>query len=244
MELSGQTALITGAARRIGRALALALADQGMNVVVHHRHSAADAERLCAEIAERGVRAWPVSADLDDLNAVSTLVDRAMTRAGSLFVLVNNASRFAPDDIDKVTFDAIAENVRINAWAPLALSRAFAIRAGKGRIINLLDSKIAGGDSSHVSYLLSKQMLAAITRMTALELAPHVTVNAVAPGVILPPAGEDDAYIERLGAGVPLRRHGTTQDIADAVVFLARSEFVTGQTIWVDGGAHLTQAEA
>jgi pteridine reductase len=237
--LAGQTALVTGAVRRIGRAVALALADDGLNVVVHHRRSPGDADKVCEEIADRGVRAFSVDADLDDLDALPTLVDRAAALAGSLHVLVNNASRFGPDSVESVTFDAVVENMRTNAWAPLALSRAFARQALRGKIVNLLDSNIAGGDRSHVSYLLSKQVLAAVTRMTALELAPNVTVNAVAPGLILPPAGEDEAYLERLSRAVPLGRHGTPEDVADAVVFLVRSEFVTGQTIWVDGGAHL-----
>jgi pteridine reductase len=243
MLLAGQTALITGAAARIGRAIAVALADQGMNVVVHHRRSPDEAERLCALLAERGVRAWTLATDLDDLDAASALVDRAVALAGPLHVLVNNAASFAPDRLDGVTFDAVVENLRVNAWAPLVLSRAFARSVGQGRIVNLLDSKIASGDLSHASYMLSKHMLATLTRMSAIELAPHVTVNAVAPGLILPPAGEDEAYLERLGAGVPLRRHGTAEDVADAVVFLARSDFVTGQTIWVDGGAHLGEPE-
>jgi hypothetical protein len=105
--------------------------------------------------------------------------------------------------------------------------------------VNLLDAKLASNDRTHVAYLLSKHMLAVMTRMTALEFAPHITVNAVAPGLILPPAGQDETYLEALAAGVPLRRHGTTADVADAVVFLLQSTFITGQVIQVDGGAHL-----
>jgi pteridine reductase len=234
-----QTVLITGAAHRVGRSLALALAEHGMNVVVHHGRSVEQAESLCAAVHDRGTRAWPLSADLADPDAAAGLVERALALSGSLDVLINNASIFAPDAIADVSFDAIVANLRVNAWAPLLLSRSFARLVGRGKIVNLLDAKLASHDRSHVSYLLSKHMLAVVTRMTALEFAPHITVNAVAPGLILPPAGQDETYLETLAAGVPLRRHGTTADVADAVVFLLRSTFITGQVIQVDGGAHL-----
>jgi NAD(P)-dependent dehydrogenase (short-subunit alcohol dehydrogenase family) len=234
-----QTALITGAAQRIGRSLALTLAEHGMNVVVHHRHSAEQAERVCAAVADRGMRAWPLPADLGDPDAVAGLVECALALSGSLDVLVNNASLFSPDAIADVSFEAIIANLRVNTWAPLLLSRSFARLVGRGKIVNLLDTKLASNDRTHVAYLLSKHLLAVVTRMTALEFAPHITVNAVAPGLILPPAGQDEAYLEALAAGVPLRRHGTAADVADAVVFLWQSTFITGQVIHVDGGAHL-----
>ena len=234
-----ETALITGAAQRIGRSLALALAERGMNVVVHHRHSAEQAEQVCAALAERGVRAWPLSADLGDPEAATALVERALGLSGSLDVLINNASSFSPDSIADASFDTLVANLRVNAWAPLLLSRSFARLVGRGRIVNLLDSKLMSHDRDHVSYLLSKHMLSVMTRMTALEFAPGITVNAVAPGLILPPAGRDERYLEALARGIPLRRHGAAADVAAAVLFLLGSDFITGQVIYVDGGAHL-----
>jgi pteridine reductase len=238
-EPGSHTALVTGAARRLGRGLALALADQGMNVVVHHHRSVDEAAAVCTEVAARGVRAWSLSADLAEPEVADRLIDRALDLAGSLDVLVNSASSFAPDGIDDLRFEALVDTLRLNAWAPLVLSRSFSRRVGRGKIINLLDSKLASSDRDHVSYLVSKHVLGVLTRMTALEFAPRITVNAVAPGLILPPAGRDAAYLEALAARVPLARHGTPTDVARAVSFLLASDFVTGQVIYVDGGAHL-----
>ena len=132
--------------------------------------------------------------------------------------------------------------MRINAWAPFVLGRALARERRGGCIVNLLDSRITDYDAEHAAYHLSKRMLATLTRMMALEFAPRVRVNAVAPGLILPPPGEDDGYLERLKRTNPLERHGEPADVAEAVLFLARSLFVTGQTIFVDGGRHMRGA--
>jgi pteridine reductase len=237
--LSQRTALVTGAARRIGRALSLGLADAGANVVVHVFQSAKEGRDLCAELETRGVKAWPLAADLADANAVSTLVARARDLAGPLDVLINNASIFEADTLEGLRYDSLERHLRINAWAPLVLSRQFAQQAERGHIINLLDTKLDAGDPAHVSYLLSKHALATLTRMVALEFAPRITVNAVAPGLILPPPGQDMDYLERLSRSVPLQRPGSPEDVVQAALFLLESEFVTGQVIHVDGGAHL-----
>ena len=132
-------------------------------------------------------------------------------------------------------------HLHVNAWTPLVLSREFARHAGRGKIINLLDTKIMGYDREHVAYILSKQMLAALTTMCAAEFAPAVTVNAIAPGLILPPSGKDETYLASLAQTVPLRRHGGPGDITDAALYLLKSDFVTGQVIYVDGGRHLRE---
>ena len=129
--------------------------------------------------------------------------------------------------------------MEVNAWVPFILSRTFAERVGRGKIINLHDSRLKGYDLAHAGYILSKHVLAAMTRMMALEFAPNVTVNAVAPGLILPPPDKDESYLQSLVHTVPLQRHGEPQDIADAVAFLIQSDFITGQVIYVDGGRHL-----
>ena len=134
-------------------------------------------------------------------------------------------------------------HLQVNAWAPFVLSREFARLAGRGKIINLLDTKIISSDRTHVAYLLSKQMLAALTSMCALEFAPNVTVNGIAPGLILPPPGKDDSYLEQLAQTVPLKRRGSPDDIADAARYLLQSDFVTGQIIYVDGGRHLREGD-
>jgi NAD(P)-dependent dehydrogenase (short-subunit alcohol dehydrogenase family) len=233
------TALVTGATRRLGRSIALALAQEGANVVVHYRGSAADAEALCARIAALGGRAWPLHADFDDPSETATLVERALGLAGRLDVLVNNASVFGASTLADLGFAGLVDSLRVNAWAPFSLARDFARRVQKGAIVNLLDTRLSGQDLSHVAYILAKHALAQLPRRAALEWAPHVRVNGVAPGAILPPPSGDAGYLDTLAATLPLQRHGDPRDIADAVLFLIRSEFITGEIIYVDGGRHL-----
>lgn len=237
--LQGQTALVTGAAKRLGRQTALALAEEGVHVVVHYRHSEEEAREVCRELARRGVHSWALQADLENREESETLIARACEQAGPLDILVNSASLFPPHTLENVTFEAVMQNLAVNAWAPFVLSRAFAQQSRPGKIINLLDARLTSYDWSHVAYFWSKQVLAVLTRMTALEYAPLVTVNAVAPGLILPPPGEDGRFLKRMAEKVPLKRQGRAEDIAAAILFLLRSDFITGQVIYVDGGQHL-----
>ena len=239
--LEGKTALVTGAARRLGRGIAQALAAEGAAVVLHYRDSEAEAEALRAEVAATGGQAWTLQADLTDAAELEALVPRAIELAGGLDLLVNNASAFPPGTLDDLTLETLMQNLAINAWAPFALSRALHRSAARGSIVNLVDSHAVGYDWGHVGYLLSKQALASLTRMMAVEYAPGFTVNAVAPGLILPPEGQDESYLQALAGSVPLRRWGDVEDIAAAVVFLLRSDFITGATLFVDGGWHLKQ---
>ncbi|HEY4976388.1 MAG TPA: SDR family oxidoreductase, partial [Gaiellaceae bacterium] len=172
---------------------------------------------------------------------LAALVDRAHEALGAIEILVNNASVFPSDTLETVELEGLQRNLEINAWAPLALTRAFAAQTERGHVVNLLDSRVSGFDRTHVSYILSKHVLAALTRMSALELAPGIAVNGIAPGLILPPAGKDEEYVDRLARTVPLKRRGTPEDIAAAAIFLVTSEFVTGETIYVDGGRHLKE---
>jgi pteridine reductase len=239
--LEGESALVTGAARRIGRAISLALAREGASVAVHYQSSEREAADLVAEIEGLGVRAIPLRADLAVEDELEGLVERARSELGRIGILVNNASVFPVDSFDSLGRESLQRNVEVNAWAPLALIRAFAAQTERGHVVNLLDTRVAGFDPNHVGYILSKHVLAAVTRAAALELAPGIAVNAVAPGLILPPPGGDDEYVERLAATVPLRRRGHPEDIAEAVLYLVTSRFVTGETIYVDGGRHLKE---
>ena len=238
--LTGKTALVTGAGKRLGRAIALALADEGVNVVAHYNTSAEEATALCREVEARGVRCWPVKADFS-AGEYDSLIARALELTGRLDLLVNNASVFHPNTLPDVTFPEVVRDIEINAWAPLVLARAFAQATAQGKIVNLLDTRIVGDDAEHVSYILGKHALAALTRMMAVEFAPGVAVNAVAPGLILPPAGQDETYLAALADTVPLQRHGGPDDIAQAALFLLKSTFITGQVIFVDGGRHLRE---
>jgi pteridine reductase len=242
-DLHGKTALVTGAAKRIGAAISLALAREGANVIVHYNSSVDQAERLRDEIMELGVRSWLLRADFE-AQEYQTLVERSIETAGGLDMLVNNASVFPVDSLSTLGFDDLIRNMEVNAWAPFVLSRDFARLVGRGKIVNLVDSRTHDFDWSHVGYILSKHVLDVLTRVTALKYAPDVTVNGVAPGLILPPPGEDESYLDRLTRTVPLKRHGSPEDIADAVVYLLKSDFVTGEIIAVDGGRHLKEYES
>ncbi len=241
--LKGKVALVTGASRRIGRAIAMALAEAGVNIVAHDRGNLEpETVKVCEEVVGCGAKSWKVIADLEKPEEYETLVARAVRAAGSLDILVNNASIFLPNTIMDMGLGDVTHHVHVNAWTPFVLSREFARIAGRGKIVNLLDTNISGHDRSHVAYILSKQMLASLTRICALEFAPDITVNGVAPGLILPPNGKDEAYLQELSKTVPLRRHGSAGDIADAVLYFLVSDFVTGQVIYVDGGRHLLES--
>lgn len=239
--LRGQVALITGAAKRIGRETAVMLAGEGVDVIIHYNRSAGEAETLAASLTDLGVRAWTIQADFEKREEYETLIERAITLAGSLDILINNASIFPPDRMSTVTFDHLITNMEVNAWVPFLLSRSFAAQRGHGKIINLLDSRLKGDDFGHVAYILSKHLLAEFTRMCALEFAPGITVNGVAPGLILPPAGKDERYLDALAHTVPLQRHGDPEGVAEAILYLLKSPFITGNVIYVDGGRHLLE---
>ena len=239
VSLAGRTALVTGAAKRLGRAIATALARNGVHMAVHYHQSAPEALAVCEEIQRLGVRAWPIQGDLRDAEQTERIFREAAAQAGPIDILVNNASVFERDTLWNATDESIAKNIRLHAAAPLILSRELARQARAGHIVNLLDTRVAVYDREHASYDLSKSLLLTLTRMLALELAPNVAVNAVAPGAILPPAGQSETYLAKLAHANPLNRIGNPGDIVDAVLFLLHSRFVTGQIVYVDGGMHM-----
>ncbi|MGQ0535104.1 MAG: SDR family oxidoreductase [Methanobacteriota archaeon] len=238
--LARQTALVTGGARRIGRAIALALSEAGADVVVHYKDSKEEAAALVEEIRARGHDASVVQADLASPHGPEALFEEALRLVRSpIRILVNNASVFPAGGLPDVDLGSLEATLRINAWSPLFLSRAFARRGGPGVVVNLLDTRVAHVDPARVAYQISKDALARITKLLAVEFSPRVRVNAVAPGAILPPEGAGPDHLRRLARTLPLRKHGDPSDVADAVLFLVRSRFVTGQTLFVDGGEHV-----
>ena len=238
--LSGQVALVTGGAVRLGRAIVCGLVSDGVHVVIHYGTSSAAAEALAEEVRADGGRAWTLQADLAVADQVDGLVERAVERAGRLDLLVNSASIFPSGRLADLDPDALVENLRVNAWAPLVLARDLARQGRPAQVVNLLDTRIAASTSSdHLAYYLSKRTLADITRLLAVELAPGIRVNGVAPGAVLAPTEAPAGYLDSLAAGLPLERTGGADDIVRAVRFLVHSPFVTGQVIFVDGGQHL-----
>jgi pteridine reductase len=239
--LDGRIAMVTGGAIRIGRAIVRALANERCNVLVHHNKSNKEADDLVGELRDKGTQAWSIHADFTRPDDYSTLIDRAIDTAGSLDIIVNSASVFSPGTIDDIDFDDITKNFEINAWVPFVLMRDFARRMGKGKIVNILDTRFKDFDFKHIAYIMAKKMLNEFTRMAAVKYAPDITVNAVAPGVILPPPDLGDEYVEKLIPTVLLKKRGWPEDVAGAVVYLLQNDFITGQTIFVDGGRHLKE---
>ncbi len=237
--LDGLTALVTGAALRLGRATALALAGEGVNVIVHYRASAEEAGRLSDELKLLGVKAWTMEADFSRPREAEGLIGRCVKEVGRVDILVNNAAVFPEGSLLEMTLDELNHNITVNAWAPFVLSRSFAKACSTGKIINMLDTRLKGYDPPHAAYHLSKQLFALLTRLTAVEFAPGVTVNGVAPGLVLAPSGKGEGFLEGLCGELPLKRAGNVSDVTAAILYLLKSSFVTGQIIYIDGGRHL-----
>jgi NAD(P)-dependent dehydrogenase (short-subunit alcohol dehydrogenase family) len=230
MNLNGKVALVTGGAARIGAAICRALAAEGACVVIQYRRSKKKALALAKELGGRAVQS-----NLDSESAC----ERLIARAGKLDILVNNAAVFHKDSLKTITAWKLTDEFWLNLFAPILLTRAFAARVKKGAVVNLLDRRIASLDTSCVPYVLSKKSLAEFTKIAALELAPGIRVNAVAPGAVLPPPGKGKAYLKDHAGPIPMGRLVKAEEVADAVVFLLKSDSVTGQIVFVDGGQNL-----
>lgn len=243
MELAGKVALVTGGAVRVGRALALALAGRGARVALHYGESRDAAEETTAAIRELGSDAEPLQADLRDAGDASGLIERAAERFGGVVdILVNSAAVFGQGELAEATEAGWDEQFSINLKAPFFLARAFARHLGEGgsgTIVNIADWRAVRPGPAHIPYTLTKAGIVTLTKSLALALAPHIRVNAIAPGAILSPPGEDESYLDRLAERIPLKRHGGPGDVAQALLYLIEAEFVTGQILFVDGGEHL-----
>jgi len=237
-----KAALVTGAARRIGRAIALALHEAGYVIAIQANRSVADAETLRDQIVRAGGRAAVVRADLSDHAATAGLVTAAAGAIGPLTLLVNNAAMFEPDAIGALDAERFDRQFAVNLRAPLFLAEAFAAQAKGGAnasIVNILDQRVFKLTPHFMSYTLAKSALHSATRMLAQALAPNVRVNAVAPGPTVASARQQQQDFARQAAAVPLGHGPSAEEIADAVVYLANARSVTGATLVVDGGQHL-----
>lgn len=237
--LQGRCALVTGGALRIGRAICLALARAGADVVVHYRSSTAAADSLKSELKSLGVRAFTVAADFAQEGSCRDLIEQAATCAGGIDILVNSASVFHKDSLRTLSAEKLRGELRVNLEAPLLLMQAFAAQTEKGDIVNLLDTRVAGDDKSCVPYLLGKKALADATRLAALEFAPGISVNAIAPGDVLPPNQQTSNYVGEYALSSPLDIKPSPANIAEGVLFLVAMDAITGQVLYVDSGAHL-----
>lgn len=235
----GLNAVVTGGARRLGAAVALGLAEKGVNVALHYNTSIDDVTQLAADITAKGVKCHPIKGDLSQELTAGALFDKAHDLFGPIDILINNASIFPEDTLADIDANSLHTNVDINALAPLVLGRCLASQKRPGVIINFLDTMIRDYDRKHASYHLSKRMLYSITRMQAIEYAPLLRVNGIAPGLVLPPEDKDESYLERLAHSNPLQSYGGPKGVVDAVLFLLDAVFITGQVIYIDGGRHL-----
>jgi NAD(P)-dependent dehydrogenase (short-subunit alcohol dehydrogenase family) len=237
--------LVTGAARRLGRAIALDLAVHGWDVAVHYHHSHADAQATAAALREAGARAEAFTADLADEPACEALVPDVTQRLGPLAALVNNASLFEHDDVHTLRHDTLARHWRSNTAPAIVLARAlYAHRrslgvGGDACVVNLLDQKLFNPNPDHLSYTLSKAALQAATPLLAQALAPLLRVCGVAPGLTLEGPQIDAQRLATLKAEGPLGHGVEAQDVAHAVRFVLENPSITGSTLLIDAGAHL-----
>lgn len=233
-----KTVLVTGAARRIGRRLALACAHAGADVVIHHAHSDANAESLRAEISGLDRQAWVFKADLTDSSQAESLIP-LISRITPIHFLVNNAAIFEPLSLNSASLDDWNRHLALNLTAPFLLSQAFTRQAEEGaRIVNILDWRALRPAADHFPYTVSKSALAAMTRSMAVALAPKVTVNGLALGAILPPA--DGNANPEITKNIPMKRWAIEGEVEQALLFLLTCPaYITGEIIHVDGGRHL-----
>jgi NAD(P)-dependent dehydrogenase (short-subunit alcohol dehydrogenase family) len=239
-------ALVTGAAKRIGRAIALALADDGYDVAVHYGASRRDAEEVVAAIAAKGRRAVALAADLARETDTLKLLEAATQALGPVTCLVNNASLFERDEALSVTRTSWDAHLEINLRAPFVLMQEFArlLPADRnGAIINLLDERVWSLTPHFVSYTLSKAGLWTLTQVMALALAPRIRVNGIGPGPTLPSPRQSNEQFARQQASMPLKHGATPDEIAAAARFILASHAMTGQMIALDGGQHLGWAQ-
>lgn len=244
MNITGKVALVTGGAVRVGQAMALGLADQGCNVIVHYDRSVEAALDTVNEIEAKGVKAWSIAADFTNEVAVQALIPAILQQMGRLDILINNASIFPREDFfttDAKTWD---QNMLINLKAPFLLSQAFAAALPEGQpgiIINMLDSIAMRPKNHHFSYTISKVGLEGLTKAMAVALAGrNIQVNGIALGTILASDKTDQTIFERMAKRTPMQQSGSVQAVVKALLYLLQSaDYVTGEIIRVDGGRHL-----
>jgi pteridine reductase len=240
MRADGRTALVTGGAVRLGRGICLALAERGCRLLVHYHGSADAARELCAQIRAGGGQAEALQADLGQASEVQRLFREADELGWGLDYLVNNAAIFERVDFERISVEQLERMWRLNAAAPFWCAQAAAPRMrrqGGGSIVNITDIASERPFPNHTHYCMSKAAVAMLTRSLALELAPAIRVNAVAPGAILFPEYYDEAKRASVLRRIPMAREGSVEEFAQAVVFLLLGPaFVTGQTLAVDGG--------
>jgi NAD(P)-dependent dehydrogenase (short-subunit alcohol dehydrogenase family) len=237
--LNGKLILVTGAARRVGRMLALAAARAGADVIVYYGKSKAEADDTKKEISSIGRKAWTIPADLSQADEVADLIPQA-SKIGTLYALINSAAIFESLTMQETKLPDWERHLAINLTAPFILSQAFARQLGSehGRIVNILDWRALRPGADHFPYTISKAALAAMTKSLAVSLAPNISVNGLALGAILPPS--DHPVSEDFLKSIPAGRWSKLEELEEALIFLLTGpSYITGEIIHVDGGRHL-----
>lgn len=233
------TALITGGAKRIGKAIALRLADAGYNIALHYNHSQQEAERLAEEIRQRGKKCGVYPCDLQSISGIQPMIERIFADFSDCNVLINNASVFERYNFVETTEAVFDKHFAVNVKSPFFLIQYFAKHCKNGQVINVLDSYTSKHTSPYFAYLLSKKSLESLTAMAAVALGPNIRVNGIAPGLTELSHEVEPALVAKKQQTLPLRHVVTVAELADAVMQLLHSPYLTGQVLKVDGGEHL-----
>ena len=234
-----QAALITGGAKRIGRAIAFSLAKRGYSIALHYHDSKLEAQETAEEIERFGGRCRVFQADLADPHAVESLIPEVFTSLPGCSLLIHNASLFERATMDQSDVNLFDRLVSVNLRGPFLLSRSFAKFCLRGHVIHLLDAETPNQSKPYFLYTWTKRSLKLFNDMLAMELAPDIRVNAVSPGLVLPSGRFTENEFERMSRRIPPSRTGSPEDVVNAVLFLIDNTHITGECLHVDGGAHL-----
>ena len=237
--LKYRTALVTGGAKRIGKAVCLALANRGLNIALHYGKSFEAAQQTADEVREHGVTCELFQCDMKDLGQVARLIPSVFNSLGDCQILINSASLFLRGTFQETSLSILEDNLTINFKAPFLLTQQFSEYAGKGLIINMLDTKITRSSETFFAYTLSKKLLFELTRMSAKVLGPDIRENGICPGIILPSSQTSDEMLHHMIERLPLEKKGSPGHIVQAVNYLIENDFVTGDCLFVDGGQSL-----
>lgn len=235
------TALITGASKRIGKAISEHLAAKGWNIVVHYNHSEVEARNLTNELAVKfpSQKFFTLQANLSKIDDVNGIIKRAIGESGKIDLLINNASVFDKSYLKETSIELFDTQIDVNFKAPYFLIRDFANYCKEGNIINFVDTRVTSNKSNFAAYSLSKKALWDLTKIAALELAPKIRVNAIAPGVTLPPEDESEDYLEKLAQNTPMKKPSGVEPILRSVDYILENHHLTGQLLFADGGENL-----
>jgi len=237
------TALITGASKRVGKSLAEHLADKGWNIIIHFNLSEKPAEDLENILREKhpAQKFTRVKANLSVEKEAEMVIPRLVSEFGPFNLLINNASVFEPGYLKGTGTKLFDSQMNVNLKAPFLLMRDFAVHCKRGNIINFVDTRITANKSNFAAYSLSKKGLWELTKMAALEFAPEIRVNAIAPGVTLPPEDKDEDYLRNLAENIPMKKPGGLEPVLRSLDFILENDYLTGQLLFADGGENLGQ---